>query len=193
MPAHTIKFPCPWETHKLTERRPVMTVTSYAGDKDAYYSHCSRQPCAWALAKLVKSSYSLMERSPLETICQGPSPTSHCISIQQTTQGRASDSRNNINNHSTRQNLLYACKIMQIFVLFWKCLCICSFLYSFTILDCMMLVTLISWTNTLTFRIVCGGALLWMSFTVSLCVSLSLYRNKDTALMFSFWMGIDSK
>ena len=128
-----------------------------------------------------------------KTICQGPSPTSHCISIQQTTQGRASDSRNNINNHSTRQILLYVCKIMQIFVLFWKCLCICSRLYSFTIINCMMLVTLISWTNTHTIRLVCGDALLSMSFTLSLGDSLSLYRNKDTALMFSFWMGIDSK
>ena len=51
-----------------------MTVTSYAGDKEEYYSHCSRQPCAWALAKLVKSTYSLMERSPLEDDLSGPFP-----------------------------------------------------------------------------------------------------------------------
>ena len=58
----------------MTGRRPVMTLTSCAGDNEEYYSHCSRQPCACALAKLVKSTYSLMERSPLEDDLSGPFP-----------------------------------------------------------------------------------------------------------------------
>ncbi len=58
----------------MTGRRPVMTLTSCAGDNEEYYSHFSRQHCACALAKLVRSTYSLMDRSPLEDELSGPFP-----------------------------------------------------------------------------------------------------------------------
>ena len=62
----------PKETHNLTGRRPVMTLTSCAGDNEEYYGYCPREPCACALAKLVKSTYALMERSPPEDGLSGP-------------------------------------------------------------------------------------------------------------------------
>jgi len=45
---------------------PCGALTSYDGDHEKYYSHCSRNPCASALARLVKSTYSLKKHSPQE-------------------------------------------------------------------------------------------------------------------------------
>ena len=110
----------PKKTHNLTGRRPVMTLTSSAGDNEEYCGYCPREPCACALARLVKSTYALMEHSPPEAVCLGPSSTSHSSSIQQTRQGRACDPRNDMKYPQHVASFFYVCKIVQIFVLFWK-------------------------------------------------------------------------
>ena len=131
-----------------------------------------------------------MKHSPLKHDLSEPCPKSQCRSVQKTTQGKESVSRNNISDHSTHQLLLYICKIKRIFAHFWKCLCICWRFYSFTMINCMMLVTLISWTNTHTKRLVCGDAFLAIYFTLCLSKSLPVSRNKNKALMFSFRIDI---
>ena len=56
---------------QLARKRDIKVVST---EHFSYYGYCPREPCACALAKLVKSTYSLMERSPLEDDLSGPFP-----------------------------------------------------------------------------------------------------------------------
>ena len=54
---------------QLARKRDIQVVST---EHFSYYGYCPRKPCACALARLVKSTYALMERSPPEDGLSGP-------------------------------------------------------------------------------------------------------------------------
>ena len=78
---------------QLARKRDIQVVST---KHFSYYGYCPRQRCACALARQVKSTVGMMERSPPEDGVSGPVLASHSSSIQQTRQGRACDPRNDM-------------------------------------------------------------------------------------------------
>ena len=54
---------------QLARKRDIKVVST---EHFSYYGYCPREPCACALARLVKSTFALMERSPPEDALSGP-------------------------------------------------------------------------------------------------------------------------
>ena len=54
---------------QLARKRDIKDVST---EHFSYYGYCPREPCACALARLVKSTFALMERSPPEDALSGP-------------------------------------------------------------------------------------------------------------------------
>ena len=54
---------------QLARKRDIRDVST---EHFSYYGYCPRESCASALARLVKSTFALMERSPPEEALSGP-------------------------------------------------------------------------------------------------------------------------